>query len=306
MFNISKGDPVPPSLKITVNDASNYKRIEHFELEINNHIFSFVITPIQEAGYVNIYGSEITAIKEAERKLKELNKLKSDLLRRTSHELKTPLVSIKGFSDLLLEVHREQLDDYILNTIEEIKKGCIRLETLISDILKTSELESGTIHLIKFEENLSFLILYCVKELKGLYKLRNHKVIANIPDNLMVTMEKEQIHQVISNLLSNSIKFTPPNGKIEINSKTVNNFVVISIKDNGIGFAEEEKDKIFKQFGKIERFGLGYDVISEGTGLGLYISKKIIELHDGEIWMESEGKNKGSTFYFSLPIEDKF
>ena len=276
-------------------DGTLYYAILNIEIE-EMEGKKFLITNIQD----------ITEIKRAEEKLKELNKLKSELLRRTSHELKTPLVSIKGFSDLLLEVHREQLDDYILNTIEEIKKGCVRLETLITDILKTSELESGTIKLNKTEENLSFLIRYCVNELKGLYKLRNHKVRANIPDNLMVTFEKEQIHQVISNLLSNSIKFTPPNGEIEINSKTVNNFIVISIKDNGIGFAEEEKDKIFKQFGKIERFGLGYDVISEGTGLGLYISKKIIELHGGDIWMETEGKNKGSTFYFSLPIKEKF
>jgi len=308
-LNISSTYADPGERRKVLDSLEESGRLRNYEVNLRrkdgtlyNAILSIEIEEMEGKTFLITNIQDITEIKRAEEKLKELNKLKSELLRRTSHELKTPLVSIKGFSDLLLEVHREQLDDYILNTIEEIKKGCIRLETLISDILKTSELESGTIQLNKSEENLSFLILYCVNELKGLYKLRNHKVIANIPDNLMVTMEKEQIHQVISNLLSNSIKFTTPNGKIEINSKTVNNFVVISIKDNGIGFAEEEKDKIFKQFGKIERFGLGYDVISEGTGLGLYISKKIIELHDGEIWMESEGKNKGSTFYFSLPI----
>ncbi len=73
-----------------------------------------------------------------------------------------------------------------------------------------------------------------------------------------------------------------------------------------MGFTEEEKDSIFKQFGKIERYGQGMDIVSEGSGLGLYISKKIIELHDGKIWMDSEGRNKGSTFYFSLPLIEKF
>lgn len=79
-------------------------------------------------------------------------------------------------------------------------------------------------------------------------------------------------------------------------------FIVLSIKDNGIGFSEEEKSKIFKQFGKIERYGQGLDIITEGSGLGLFISKKIIELHDGQIWVESEGRNKGTTFYISLPL----
>lgn len=93
--------------------------------------------------------------------------------------------------------------------------------------------------------------------------------------------------------------------KIEIQSKIQNNFVTTSIKDNGIGFTDGEKSQVFKRFGKIERYGQGLDVISEGTGLGLFISKKIIELHGGDIWVESDGRNRGSTFYFSLPIMKK-
>jgi len=92
---------------------------------------------------------------------------------------------------------------------------------------------------------------------------------------------------------------------IEIKSEFKKNFVIISIKDNGIGFSGKEKERIFKQFGKVERYGQGLDIISEGSGLGLYISKKIIELHGGKIWLESEGRNKGSTFFFSLPVNEK-
>jgi len=245
---------------------------------------------------------DITEKKEAEQELIKLNNLKSELLRRTSHELKTPLVSIKGFSDLLLNLHVDKLDDYVLSTIAEIKQGCTRLETLISDILKTSELESGVIQIKKSLEDLSFLIRFCVKEVKGLSELRNHTIDLKMHNNLKTFIEKEQIHQVLSNLLTNAIKYTPINGLIEIKSKIEDNQIIISIRDNGIGFTEEEKTRIFKQFGKIERYGQGFDIISEGTGLGLYISKRIIELHDGKIWVESDGYNKGSTFYFSLPI----
>jgi len=245
---------------------------------------------------------DITEKKEAEQELIKLHNMKSELLRRTSHELKTPLVSIKGFSDLLLELHRNKLDDYVIRTIEQIRRGCNRLESLVNDMLKTSELESGTIELKKSKEDLSLLIKICVSELEGLSELRNHTIKLEISDNLICSFEKKQIYNVISNILSNAIKYTPYNGKIEVKSEINNSFIIISIKDNGLGFTEEEKTQIFKQFGKIERYGQGYDVISEGLGLGLYISKKIVELHSGEIWVESEGRDEGSTFYFSLPI----
>ncbi|MFX1326921.1 MAG: sensor histidine kinase [Promethearchaeota archaeon] len=88
----------------------------------------------------------------------------------------------------------------------------------------------------------------------------------------------------------------------EIKTEIQDKIVIVSIKDNGIGFTEEEKGKIFQHFGKIERYGQGLELGIDGTGLGLYISIKIIEAHGGEIWMESEGRNKGSTIYFSLPL----
>ncbi|MFX1241885.1 MAG: PAS domain S-box protein [Promethearchaeota archaeon] len=245
---------------------------------------------------------DITERVKAQQELIKLNQLKSELLRRTSHELKTPLVSIKGFTELLLKVHRDKIDYVVISTLNEIMQGCIRLENLIGDILKTAELESGTIKLKTSKEDLSFLVRVCVNEIKGFSKLRNHSINLELPDNLMTLIEKEQIHQVISNLLNNAVKYTPPGGLIEISSEIKDNLIIVSIKDNGIGFTEEEKGMIFKQFGKIERYGQGLDIIAEGSGFGLFISKKIIELHGGDIWVESEGRNKGSTFYLSLPL----
>jgi len=245
---------------------------------------------------------DITEKKEAEKELIKLNSLKSELLRRTSHELKTPLVSIKGFTDLLLSVHKEKLDDYVLATVHEIKLGCERLENLIQDILKTSELESGATQLKKTEGDLSFLIKLSIRESQGLMKLRNHSINLKIHDKLTTNFEQEQVHQVISNLINNAIKYTPPEGTIEIKSEINNQSIKISIKDNGIGITSQEKENLFTQFGKIERYGQGLDIISNGSGLGLYISKKIIELHGGEIGVESEGRNRGSIFYFTLPI----
>ena len=201
-----------------------------------------------------------------------------------------------------MELHRDKLDDYATMTIKQIRIGCSRLESLISDILKTAELDSGTVQLKNSKEDLSLLIKFCVAELKGLSDLRNNTLKLNILDSLIATFEKEQMHTVISNILSNAIKFTPSNGIIEVKLEKKKSFIIISIKDNGLGFTKEEKTQIFKQFGKIELYGQGHDVLSEGSGLGLYISKKIVELHGGEIWVESKGRNKGSTFKIRLPF----
>lgn len=241
-------------------------------------------------------------IKESEKKLKKLNDLKSELLRRTSHELKTPLVSIKGFTNLLLELNVNNLDDKSISLINEIQKGCNRLENLIADILNTAKLESGKMKIKKEKINLSKLIENAADSLRAVAHSRNQTIKLKTSPLIMVRGEENKILEVLENLLLNAIKYTPSNGKIVIFSEKKQKHIIISIQDTGIGFTEDEKENLFKQFGKIERYGGGYDVNIDGSGLGLYIAKKIIELHGGEIWMESEGRNKGSTFSFSLPI----
>jgi PAS domain S-box-containing protein len=243
-------------------------------------------------------------IKESEAQLKHLNKLKSELLRRTSHELKTPLISIKGFSNLILELHSDDLNEDVHKYLEEINKGCERLEAIIKKILDSSQLDSGKMEINKKEEDLAQLIETAVDSLKGASEEKNHSIVLDIHDTMNIKIEREKILEVIENLLSNAIKYTPSGGAITIHSEKTKSHYIISVDDNGIGFTDEEKSVLFTQFGKIERYGHGYDVSIDGTGLGLYVSKKIIELHGGKIWMESEGRDQGSTFYFSLPRTD--
>jgi len=241
-------------------------------------------------------------LEEQNKTLSEINKLKTDLFSRTSHELKTPLISIKGFTELLLNLYSNKLDSDVISILEEIKDGSKRLEKFINSIVESSKAEQGLLKANKTEENLSFLIRFCVKQLQGAAKLRNQNLVVKIHDDLVAKFDKEKIYEVISNLLINSIKYTPLGGQITIGSQIKDDSYIISVKDNGIGLTEEDKKQLFTQFGKIERYGQGWDVGIEGTGLGLYISKEIIDLHDGKIWAESEGKNKGSTFYFLLPV----
>ena len=132
--------------------------------------------------------------------------------------------------------------------------------------------------------------------------MREHEINLNVDKQLITTFDREKVYTVITNLLINAIDYTPKGGKISIHSKIDKKSIVISIKDTGIGLDESEIIRLFKPFGKIERYGKGWDIVIGGMGMGLFISKELIELHHGKIWAESEGKNKGSTFYFSIPI----
>ncbi|TXT59181.1 MAG: Signal transduction histidine kinase [Promethearchaeota archaeon] len=299
-----------PFLMERLHDLMNEKRIEPIEYEAKRKDGKKIwirtntsLISLRKKKLAMIISQDITERKKAEKKLQELNKMKSELIRRTSHELKTPLVSIKGFADLLLELYGNKLNKKIINIIEEIKQGCTRLQNLIRDILKTAQLESGKLELNKSKINLSKLIKKCVFESKGFIELRKLNIQLDLPNNYHIYAEKESLHQVISNLLVNAIKYTPSGGMIRVRMEVKEDEIQISISDTGIGLTVAEQEQLFTQFGKIEHFGQGMDINPEGSGLGLYICKQIINLHGGKIWVQSEGRNEGSTFYLTLPIE---
>jgi len=159
---------------------------------------------------------DISERKMVEQELREIYRLKSEFLRRASHELKTPLISIKGFSDLILSLYADQLDPAITSKLREINDGCERLQNIINNLLKTSRLESTELKPKLQKEDLSFLIKFCVHELESLAKIRKQSIKLDILNDLYANIEKEEIHDVLSNLLTNAIKYTPPMGKIEI------------------------------------------------------------------------------------------
>ena len=266
------------------------------------------IVKLKKETLFQVITQDITKIKKAEKILEEQNKelqevsnLKTEFLGRASHELKTPLATIKGYAELI-KLKNKNLNQDQLKMIEGIQRGCVRLEGIIHKLIESSKLETSKIELHTKEEDLSTLIKLCVNEVKSLVKTRELDINLGIANLILTKFNKDQIHEVISNLLSNAIKYSPHNTIINIKSEINGTSITISIKDRGIGFTEDEKIMIFNKFGKMARESNGFDVFSEGSGLGLYISKKIVELHGGKMWFESEGRNKGSTFYFTLPI----
>lgn len=300
-------DDVPKIISLMKNNTSigDQAHIEHRCIHKEGHYVTIFVTGqvVEIDGKKKFIGvmRDITKRKEVERKLKELSNLKSELLTRTSHELKTPAMHIKGYTDLLLHKYKKNLGIDELQIINNIEKGVLRLQTLIYDILHKAELDSAQGELKKVQNDLASLIDLSVRELRSFAALRGHSIILDIHENLIISFDKDQIRHVINNLITNAIKYTPLNGIIRINTTITDDFITIAIQDNGIGLNEEQINRLFTQFGKIERYGQGFDIITDGSGLGLLIAKKIIDLHGGKIWVESEGRNKGSRFYFSLP-----
>ncbi|MFX1382457.1 MAG: PAS domain S-box protein [Promethearchaeota archaeon] len=287
----------------------NIKSIESFPFKIktgkgDEKWIEISAKPImyQEKHAILITIIDISDKKQTEQELREVSNLKSELIKRTSHELNTPLISIKGFADLLLDLHADKFDDEVLSILKEINEGANRLALIVNNLLKTSQLKSNGISIKKTKQNLSFLINFCVNELQGLAKARNLKIIVDIAENINVEIIKEDIYKVISHLIINAIKYTPPNGLIKVKSSIEEGYYIISVEDNGIGITIDESKQLFRRFGKIERYGKEWDVGIDGLGLGLYNSKKIIKLHGGKMWAESHGRNKGSKFFFTLPI----
>ena len=240
-------------------------------------------------------------ILEQNKKLLELSEFKSELIMRASHELKTPLSSIYAASQILLKNFKDEFGEKALEFIEMIYRGGQKLKQLIENLLDVSRVESGKLDLDLQNENLVEIINNCVSDLKYWADKKNINVNVEFPEEIILKIDRIRIEQVIINLLSNAIKFTPPKGNISIRSNVSDQWVEISIKDTGIGLTKKEKGILFQKFGKIQRESNEIDVEIEGSGLGLYISKEVVELHNGKIYVESKGRNKGSTFTIKLP-----
>ncbi|MBA7671575.1 Sporulation kinase E [subsurface metagenome] len=304
-----------PILLQRLESVSKGERIPTLEFKVRKKngemIWVRVKSTLVDVGvnsYIQIVGEDITEKKQAENlvkmeleKLKELDQVKTDLITRISHEIKTPLSLICGAAELLSEYYKEIHDNRANEIINILNRGGRRLKLLVKNLIDASKLESRNIKLEFQRENILEIIKNCINEIKFFAEKRNHFITLDFKEVIFVNVSRDRIEQVFMNILLNAVKNTPPNGKIYIDMKKYNGYIDILIRDTGVGLTEEEKPKLFKKFGKIERYGKGLDVDTQGSGLGLYISKKIVELHGGKVWAESEGRNKGSAFIIRLP-----
>jgi signal transduction histidine kinase len=231
--------------------------------------------------------------------LSEANRHKSQFLANVSHELRTPLNAIIGSTDNLLDRIMGELNEKQSRYLARTQANAEHLNLLIEDLLDLSVIESGKMDIKAKNVSLASLITEVTESLKPIAEKKPVELdISRIDAELTAWADRNRIVQVLNNLISNAVKFTPPQGKVTVAAqRDGTGWVQISVSDTGPGIPPEKADKIFDEFYQIPQAGRPK---IKGMGLGLTIAKKLLEMHGGKIWVQSE-LGKGSTFFFVLP-----
>lgn len=224
--------------------------------------------------------------------LKELDETRMKFIGIASHELKTPLTAIKSNTDFILSEREGKLPDHLKSYLLTIQRNTNRIQTRMDLLLDLARIRSGHIHLHPERILLARVAPGYINEIKPVDKSLSIEV--RIPEDLVVYADKDGLHDIFINLLSNAFKFTPEGGKVEIVASSKENYTLFEIRDTGIGVPADKLKKIFDEFFQVEGSKHG------GAGLGLAITKHLVEEHGGEIWAESQ-IGKGSIFYLTLP-----
>ncbi|MEK7517043.1 MAG: GAF domain-containing sensor histidine kinase [Patescibacteria group bacterium] len=243
------------------------------------------------------------AIQAANERLKGIDRLKDEFVSLASHELRTPMTIIKSYLWMILEKEGTTLSEKQKIYIDRAYTSTQRLINLVNDMLNVSRIESGRLTLAMKSVDITELIntIYLEMLPKAQEQKINLEFVKPAEGLPNVQADPERIEQILINLVGNSLKFTEEGQsiKISLTNNPSDKTVIISVADNGKGIGKEDLPKLFQKFGMI-----GKDYLikqnSQGTGLGLYISKSLVELHGGKIWAESEGEGKGSRFSFTL------
>jgi signal transduction histidine kinase len=239
-------------------------------------------------------------IREKGRQLEIANRHKSEFLANMSHELRTPLNAIIGFSEVLDERYFGQLTDKQDEYVKDIHSSGKHLLSLINDILDLSKIEAGRMELEVSDFDLPSALdnaLTLVKERAQRHSIALGKRVD--PALGTVRADERKVKQIMLNLLSNAVKFTPEGGRVSVAAKANGEAIEISVADTGIGIAPEDQEAVFEEFKQV---GRDYTRKAEGTGLGLALTKRFVELHGGTISLTST-PGKGSTFTFTLPLQ---
>jgi len=269
---------------------------------------SLSVSPIRDVegriiGFLRV-AKDITEKKRYERRLKELDKMKSDFVSNVSHELRTPLTAIKGSVDNMLDGLTGSLNEKQVRYLARIKSNTDRLSRLINDLLDLSRIESGRVEVRPTTVPLAALAEEVAEHLKALAAEKRIQIEVPSPDlSLTVWADRDKVTQILMNLIGNAVKFTPQEGRVTVAmEKNGIEDVRISVADTGPGILPEETNKIFVKFYQVANIDKQRP---KGSGMGLAISKALVEMHGGKIWVESE-MGRGSTFYFTLPAQQPF
>lgn len=280
------------------------KEVSEAEEDLIRGFTDVVGLAVQNAKLYTSLSETSAKLDKANKRLQELDKLKDDFVSMASHELRTPMTAIKSYLWMALNKKKQDLTPDLNRYIFRAYHSTERLINLVNDMLNISRIESGRIALNLSEVNLVDLTREVVDEVIPKATELNLKIEIMDQKVSNVLCDRDKVHEVIINLIGNSLKFTKAGGKITLSYEEKPPYVYLSVTDTGVGIAKEDLARLFQKFSMLENSYTAVSTSGGGTGLGLYISKSIIKLHKGDINVYSPGQQKGSTFTISLPIID--
>ena len=283
-----KLSPVAGRVMCVIRDVSEQRRAEEKIKVLNRNL---------ERRSLEL-ASANEALSMQNREVERANRLKSEFLASMSHELRTPLNTILGFSELLSEESAGALNDKQKRFVTHIHRDAHHLLELINDILDLSKIEAGRLELHLENFPLAVPAAEVLTSIRPLAANKGISLDSDLDTTLVLNADRVRFKEILFNLLSNAIKFTPPEGRVWIESSIADGSIVILVGDTGIGIAPEDQQEIFESFRQASATTKG---VREGTGLGLAITKRLVEQHGGRIWLESE-PGKGSRFYVTFPM----
>jgi signal transduction histidine kinase len=236
-------------------------------------------------------------LRQANQELERADTLKNQFLAHMSHELRTPLNSILGFSDLLLSGSAGQLDARQVRYVNHISAGGKQLLNLVNEILDLSKIRAGLMELAIEKVAVAAIVDQCAAQIRPLAEVKQIALGVDVEAGLQAAADPRRLEQVLLNLLSNAVKFTPERGSVWVRSWRTNGHAAIAVTDTGIGIPAQEQARVFEEFAQVDQDGIPP---RQGTGLGLAVSRRLVDLMQGKLMLESE-PGRGSTFTVLLP-----
>ena len=227
---------------------------------------------------------------------KRLEQPKDDFIGIASHELKTPLTSIKAYTEILKDTFEQSGDNANEDVVNKLEAQVHRLAELIHSLLDTTKISEGQLNLSLERFSVNELIVGRVAEMQA--AASGHKLLTRLDDDRLIVADRDRIGQVLTNLISNALKYSSKESEIVVGTKKTGDLLQVSVYDRGMGIPAEMTERIFDRFYRVPN---NHVDTYPGMGLGLYISAAIVQKHGGKIWVDSK-VNEGSTFYFTVPL----
>jgi two-component system sensor histidine kinase GlrK len=273
------------------------------ELSRGNLNIRFNVKSKDEVGELaDVFNEMVATLKEHREREQLVGKLKTEFISIAAHQLRTPLSSVKWILKMLLEDDFGKLNEKQKEFVAKGYEANDRMVMLVNDLLDASRIEEGRFGFEFKLDNLSKFFKSTVKTFEQQANIRNVKINLSLPEKpIMMVFDSQRLKMALSNLIDNATRYTNPGGEVNVLVEQGDGFVRAEVKDTGVGIPEKQKERVFSKFFRADNV---IRMQTEGTGLGLYLTKNIIEKHGGNIWFKSE-EGKGTSFIFTLPLTKK-